>query len=88
MSIIFAKDEERRHTGNIKWDLQGPIPFGIADMDIQSPDCVIQALQRRLNHHFYGYAILTDEVRQAIVHYLKARHGAEVQADWLHDLPG
>ena len=88
MSIIFAKDEERRHTGNIKWDLQGPIPFGIADMDIQSPDCVIQALQRRLDHHFYGYAILTDEVRQAIVHYLKARHGAEVQADWLHDLPG
>ncbi|MCI6981171.1 MAG: ATP-binding cassette domain-containing protein, partial [Akkermansia muciniphila] len=32
--------------------------------------------------------LLLDEVRQAIVHYLKARHGAEVQADWLHDLPG
>lgn len=88
MSIIYAGAEERRHTGNIKWDLQGPMPFGIADMDIQSPPCLIEALQQRLNHHFYGYAFMTDSLRAAITDYLRERHGIDARPEWLHDLPG
>lgn len=88
MSIQFAVGEERRGSGNIKWDLQGPMPFGIADMDIQSPACVIDAIQERLNHHFYGYAIMKDSLRAAIVDYLAARHGVSAKPEWLHDLPG
>lgn len=88
MSIIFARNEERRDTGNIKWDLQGPLPFGIADMDIESPPCVIEALKARMDHHFYGYAFMTDHMAQAIVDYLKARHGVEAKKEWLHELPG
>lgn len=88
MSIIFAQGEERRGTGNIKWDLQGPLPFGIADMDIESPPCVINAMQERLNHHFYGYGIMKDSLREAIVAYLAARHGVQAKPEWLHELPG
>lgn len=88
MSIIFADGEERRNTGNIKWDLQGGLPFGIADMDIESPPCVIEAMQARLNHHFYGYAFMTEGLKQAIVDYLAARHGVTAQTEWLHELPG
>lgn len=88
MSIQFAEDEERRHTGNIKWDLQGPLPFGIADMDIQSPPCLIEALERRLRHPFFGYAFMTNELRGAIVDYLRERHGVQARPEWLHDLPG
>ncbi len=87
--IRFASTDSRRETGNIKWDLQGPIPFGIADMDIESPPCVVEALQRRLNHHFYGYAYMTDELREAICVYLRNRHGvSDIQPEWLHELPG
>lgn len=87
--IRFASTDCRRETGNIKWDLQGPLPFGIADMDIESPPCVVDALQQRLNHHFYGYAFMTDELREAIVAYLKDKHGvANVVPEWLHALPG
>ena len=50
--IRFASTDSRRETGNIKWDLQGPLPFGIADMDIESPPCIVEALQQRLNHRF------------------------------------
>ena len=88
MPITFARIEERRNTGNMKWDLQGPLPFGIADMDIESPPCVIDALKARVDHHFYGYAFLTDHMKEAIVSYLKARHGVEAQPEWLHELPG
>lgn len=87
--IRFASTDSRRETGNVKWDLQGPLPFGIADMDIESPPCVVDALQQRLNHRFYGYAFMTDELRQAICDYLKAHHGVEdAQPEWLHALPG
>lgn len=87
--IRFASTDARRETGNIKWDLQGPLPFGIADMDIESPPCVVDALQKRLNHKFYGYAFMTDELREAICDYLKANHGVEdARPEWLHALPG
>lgn len=88
MAITFARNEERRNTGNMKWDLQGPLPFGIADMDIESPPCVIEALKARMDHHFYGYAFLTDHMKEAITSYLKARHGVEAKPEWLHELPG
>ena len=87
--IRFASTDCRRETGNIKWDLQGPLPFGIADMDIESPPCVVEALQARLNHRFYGYAFMTDELRQAITSYLIEKHGVSNAApEWLHELPG
>ena len=82
--IRFASTDSRRETGNIKWDLQGPLPFGIADMDIESPPCVVDALQQRLNHRFYGYAFMTDELREAICAYLTRNHDVpEPRPEWL-----
>ncbi len=87
--IRYAADEVRRGTGNIKWDLQGPQPFGIADMDIESPPCVVEAMQERLNHRFYGYAFMTDELRGVICDYLRTRHDVTgARPEWLHALPG
>ncbi len=88
MSIQFATPGQRCHTGNIRWDLQGPLPFGIADMDIATPECIREALQQRLDHPFYGYAYMTDAVRQAITSYLATRHGVHAEPAWLHELPG
>lgn len=89
MSIIYSSLNQRRGTGNIKWDLQGPLPFGIADMDIESPPCIVEAMQERLRHHFYGYAYMTGELRDAIADYLRERHGVtEARPEWLHELPG
>lgn len=87
--IQFANTECRRETGNIKWDLQGPLPFGIADMDIASPPCIIEALQQRLEHPYFGYAFMTQQLRQAICNYLVERHRVlDAQPAWLHALPG
>ncbi len=88
MSIQFSTPGQRSHTGNIRWDLQGPLPFGIADMDIATPPCVREALQQRLDHPFYGYAFMTEDMRAAIISYLDARHGVAARPEWLHALPG
>ncbi len=88
MPIHFASAGQRLHTGNIKWDLQGPIPLGIADMDIATPPCIRQAMQERLDHPFYGYTYMTDSVRHAICNYLRERHNISTDPAWLHALPG
>ncbi len=88
MAIHFASTNERLNTGNVKWELQGPLPFGIADMDIETPACVRDAMQQRLQHPFYGYTFMTDAVRSAIVDYLATRHGVSIEPGWLHALPG
>lgn len=88
MSLQYAAIGERRHTGNVKWDLQGPLPFGVADMDIQSPPCLTAALEQRLRHPFFGYAYMTDTLRAAIVDYLHQRHRVDAKPEWIMDLPG
>ncbi len=88
MAIQFAQQGQRLNTGNIRWDLQGPLPFGIADMDIATPECVREALQQRLEHPFYGYAFMTDDMRAAITTYLNERHTVQAAPEWLHALPG
>ena len=88
MSIQYASIGERCHTDNVKWDLQGPLPFGVADMDIQSPPCLTDALERRLRHPFFGYAFMTESLRSAITDYLLLRHRVEAKPEWIVDLPG
>lgn len=88
MSIRYASIGERRGTGNVKWDLQGPLPFGVADMDIQSPPCLVSALRERVAHPYYGYAYMTDSLRSSILDYLREHHGVEAQPEWILDLPG
>lgn len=89
MSIRFASLDERRGTSNIKWDKQGPLPFGIADMDVETPPCIVEAMQTRLAHHFYGYAFMSESLRAAITAYLRQRHNVtNANPEWLHELPG
>ncbi len=89
MGVDFASIGERRGTGNLKWDRQGPLPFGVADMDVQTPLCVREALQRRLDHPYYGYAFAQEPLLAAITAYLRERHGVRAaEAAWLHPIPG
>ena len=62
MQYDFNKICSRRGTGSIKWDLYpmktnhpDPLPMWIADMDIPTPDFVVDAMRRRLDHPMFGY---------------------------------
>ncbi|MCC8020562.1 MAG: PatB family C-S lyase [Akkermansia sp.] len=88
-TLPFNEPFERRNTGCIKWDSCGSaLPFWIADMDVRSPDCIVRALHARVGHSFFGYACMTDELRGAIVRYMKAAHGADILPEWLIETPG
>lgn len=79
----------RRGTGSIKWDRRPELdPFWVADMDFASPQCVLDAVQERVNHGVFGYAHAHDGLNHAITDYLSARHNASVNADHLVHLGG
>ncbi|UFH59597.1 MalY/PatB family protein [Sulfurovum mangrovi] len=59
------------------------LPLWVADMDIASPLCVQEALQKRAAHPVYGYTVYPDRYFDAIqVWYLK-RFGWRIEREWI-----
>ncbi|GAB4579798.1 MAG: pyridoxal phosphate-dependent aminotransferase [Anaerolineales bacterium] len=103
MSYNFDQIIPRTDTDCIKWDFYGhggqpvewngcennqTLPLWVADMDFPSPQPVIDALTERARHGFFGYTGLTQEYYQTVIHWMKKRHGWEVEQDWIVNTPG
>ncbi len=91
----FDKPIDRRGTGCIKWDAlpayygrEDLLPLWIADMDFATPDCIREAVRKRLEHPVLGYGFEHPDFRPAIVDWLKARHGWDVEGEAISFLPG
>jgi cystathionine beta-lyase len=79
----------RHGTGSIKWDRRPELdPFWVADMDFVSPQCVLDAVQARVDHGVFGYANAHDGLTEALTHYLSTRHKATVNAEHIIHLGG
>lgn len=85
----FDKLPQRRGSGSIKWDrYPNYTPYWVADMDFASPDCVIEALHRRVDHGVFGYANAHPGLIEAMLDYLERMHGTRVTENALVHLPG
>ena len=60
----------------------------VADMDFRSPEPVVQALIRRAEQGIFGYPTRPDSYYQAIIDWLKKRHGWETHRSWQILTPG
>lgn len=77
----FDQSVLRRHTGSYKWDTpeaDDVIPMWVADMDFRAPDCVVEALRRRVDHGVFGYTLVRPEFYRALSDWFSARHGWEI----------
>ena len=77
---------ERRGTNSYKWDSckQGVIPMWVADMDFRTAPCIVEALQKRVEHGIFGYTKVPDEYYASVVNWFKSRHGwTSLQKDWI-----
>lgn len=85
----FDRLPERRGTGSIKWDrFPDYTPYWVADMDFPSPDCVVDALHRRVDHGVFGYAHAHAGLDEAVIDYLARVHESRVGAEEIIHLPG
>lgn len=82
---------ERRNTDSMKWARyadRNMLPLWVADMDFAAPPAVIEALQQRVAHGVFGYAIETPALQQTVVDYVQRHYGWSISPEWLVWLPG
>ena len=79
----------RRGTGSLKWDRRPDLdPFWVADMDFTSPPAVLEALQERVAHGIFGYAVPHPGLEEALLEYLARRHGVTAAPEHIVHLGG
>ena len=64
------------------------LPLWVADMDFPSPQPVIDAVVRRAQHGIYGYTVRSAGYDQAVVDWMRRRHGWAIQSEWIVSTPG
>lgn len=82
----FDKIVNRRNTDCVKWNNEIPedvLPMFIADMDFEVLPEIVDALQKKVNQHIYGYTVLTPAYKNAVVSWMKTRHNWEIQPEWI-----
>jgi len=64
------------------------LPMWVADMDFPCPEPVVEALVTRAQHRLFGYTSPTVSYYNAIVNWMKRRHGWEIEPEWICTTPG
>lgn len=95
LTIDFDREIPRNGTSSVKHDGRAAyfgtadvLPLWVADMDFASPEAVTRALQERAAHPVYGYTLYPESAYEALIAWLKKRHGWEVQREWIVMAPG
>lgn len=86
---------DRRGTASVKYEEMGLkfgrddlTPLWVADMDIKSPDFMIEAIKERADHGIFGYTKRMPEYYDAIVNWLEKRHDLKVSPESIEYAPG
>lgn len=85
----------RENTDCIKYDIrklffgtEDVLPMWVADMDFRSPDFIIDAIKKRLEHEILGYTFRGKDFNQPIINWMEKRHGWKIKNDWISFSPG
>jgi cystathionine beta-lyase len=81
---------DRRDTESLKWNVAAKdiLPMWVADMDFRAPDAVTEALQERVNHGVFGYALHPDGLKETVVKWLSKRYDWDVSPEDILLVPG
>ncbi len=99
MAYNFDEVIERRGSDSVKWNGSPPgvrpaggrtdiLPLWVADMDFRSPQVVLDAIARRVEHGLFGYMVTPASYLATTRDWLAMRHGWEVAPDSLIAVPG
>ncbi len=95
MTYNFDEIIDRHHTDAVKTDrckalfgTDDVIPLWVADMDFRTPDFVLDAIRKRLEHPILGYTVLPHNFNSALINWIKKRHNWQLQPEWVGFVPG
>ncbi|MBI1259654.1 MAG: putative C-S lyase [Chloroflexi bacterium] len=82
---------DRRHQFDCaKWTMypEEVIPLWVADMDFRSPEPVMEALHKRVDHGIFGYQMPSPDLIEVLIERLHTRHKLDVSKDDIVFMPG
>lgn len=95
MNWDFDEPVERKGTDCVKHDLLNEmfgtdnlIPMWVADMDFKTPDFIIKALRKRLDHEILGYSFRPEAYYKSIIDWQLLRHNWKINREWICFSPG
>ena len=95
MKYDFGQIRSRRNTNCVKWDTvktifgsENVIPMWVADMDFPTARPIVEALESRAKHEFYGYTQPGSSLVTAIIERLKRKFDWEIEPEWVVFTPG
>ena len=66
----------------------GLIPLWVADMDFEAAPAIRKALQKRVEHGVFGYAIVQDSYYDAVINWYERRHQWHIEREWIQYTTG
>jgi cystathionine beta-lyase len=70
VTFDFDKMTDRFNTNSYKWSVEyEELPMWVADMDFETSPAIIKAMQKRINHHIFGYTSVPDAYYQAVAQW-------------------
>lgn len=89
-TAVFDTQIDRANTNSDKWSKYNDsvIPMWVADMDFDSPECIKNAINQRVEKGVYGYTSTPKALENAIQSHLFTRYQWSVSAGHLVHLPG
>lgn len=87
----FDEGIVRKGTNCVKWDVpfvtDEIIPMWIADMDFEIAPAIHERVRKVADQGAFGYQFLSDEYYQAIISWMKRRHGLELRREEICYVP-
>ena len=62
------------------------LPFSVADMDFLPPPELIEGLQSYIGNTIFGYTLPWDSYYDAVLGWIKQRHGISISKEWILDV--
>lgn len=88
MSYDFSKAAPRENTNAEKYKLrkelfntEDVLPVWVADMDVETPDFVLNAVNKRMKHPIFGYEEVPSSAFLAQIEWMKKEHGVEFKLE-------
>jgi cystathionine beta-lyase len=95
MKYDFDQVCSRQNTNCVKWDAvktifgnEEVIPMWVADMDFPTARPIVEALEKRATHEFYGYTQPGEGLIRAVVDRLKRKFDWSIKPEWVVFSPG
>lgn len=90
MTKLLGNCPDRKDGESVKWNVYSGdvLPLWVADMDVRSPQAVIDALQKRVSVGVYGYPLESTELSEAIVQRMDSRYHWKIKTEDVLFVPG